>query len=232
MTSATPSFDEWVEYCFTQGYADFRLECGSPGYDEADSRAERFVGLDPRTLAGYLRRLFSAPAALAERYTDGQIAGATWFLFGCASEYFSALRSAVVPPDEQVACMASVATLYTDLYDRICCKRASDPDGEHTNTVEVDMAVYMIWDMDCIAGAIIHPKEAPHLLEPTFAVLDTVLRRCRTSTCQISALHGLGHVHEYHPQRTERMIDAFLAGRRPADWVREYARWARVGRVQ
>jgi hypothetical protein len=232
---STPSFDEWVEYCFTQGYPDFHSEYGSPGYDAVEARTERFVRLDPTVLATYMVQLFRSPGFVADRYSDDQIGDAVWFLFGCASEYFKDLYypySAAISPSLQIDAISAVATLYTDLFDHVCCKRRLDPDGYYTNDLRVDIAVWMIWDMDNIEGAVIFPEKTPHLVEPGFAVLDTVLANCRTSSCQMSALHGLGHIHAYHPQRTERMIDDFLANRPAAEWVREFALTARTGHIQ
>ncbi len=226
--SSTPSFDAWVEYCFTGGYHDFHAGHGSPERCEYERWTE---GLEPPTLAEFVVRLFRSPAFIADRYTDDQIADATWFLFGCASGYFHVLRSDAVPRSLQIEYTASVATLYTELFDRVCCKRGANPDGDYTNDLKVDTAVYMIWDMDCIEGAVMFPESSPHLVEPSFGVLDTVLARCCTSSCQVSALHALGHIHPYHPQRAERMIDAFIASRSVAQWVRNYAEQARRGHV-
>jgi hypothetical protein len=227
-----PTFDEWVEYSFTHGHADFHAKPGSPDYDVSESRAGRFLVLRPEILARFVIRLFRAPAFIADRYDDDQIASAIWFLFGIASEYFHDLRSPAVPRDLQVECISSVATLYTDLFDLVCCRRGTDPEGDYTNESGVDGAVYMIWDMDYIEGAVIFPEKFPHLVEPGFHVLRTILDHCRTSSCQVSALHGLGHIYHDHPHRAEQMIDRFLGNRSVAAWVREYAQAARRGRVQ
>ena len=62
--------------------------------------------------------------------------------------------------------------------------------------------------------------------------------KCITSACRKSALHALGHLIGYHAPtapstvRAKAMIDAFLAKRRPLDWLREYAMQAREGSVQ
>ena len=200
MDEPTPSFEEWETYCFTQGCADFNAKPTHHGYNESELRLERFTTFDPRTLAEYISRLFRNPSALAERYTDDQIGDATWFLFGVASEYFHTLRCAgdaseyvralvcaAVPPDAQIECIASVTTLYAELYHRVCCQHGADPSGCYTNELEVDSAVWMIWDMDCLDAAVLSPKKWPHLIDPCFDVLETILSECRTSTCQMSA---------------------------------------------
>jgi hypothetical protein len=73
--------------------------------------------------------------------------------------------------------------------------------------------------------------QRPHLVEPGFRVIETVLAECRTSSCRISALHGLGHLHDYHGRRVERIIDGFLARPDLPEWLRTYAMKARGGCV-
>ena len=171
------------------------------------------------------------PESIADRYTYNQIADAVWFLFGVASGYFHDVLSDKVEIATQVACMRSVESFYLRLLDRVCCLRAGDPDGQYAGELKVDGAVFMIWEMDCIEGGIMYGEKWPHLVKPGFRVLERVLMKCRTSTCMMSVLHGLGHLHDSHPQQCEGIIDAFLAERRAPDWVRDYACDARTGHI-
>lgn len=240
-THTPPSFDEWVHYCFTHGNDDFRGESGDSKAD-VDERERRFLGIDPVLLAQHLTRLFESPGFIADRYTDAQIAGATWFFFGCASGYFSGMQRAEVPIEAHARCVRSVSKLYTDLYDRVCGRRGTDPDTDLRETVELDCAVYMIWDMSGFGGGAFFPNEYPHLVEPELDVLQAVLDECRTSACLISALHGIGHIYCFNnykgnramARRIRSMIDRFLRERRSAlpQWVREYAEDASDGGVQ
>lgn len=233
-----PTFDEWVHYCLTKGRADFS-GTGEP-VEDYETWERRFHGMDRVLLTEYLTRLFAAPAWLAERYTDDQIADATWFTFGCASGYIGDMRSKSVPAELQVRCMRSIATLYTDLFDRVCGRRGADPDSDLRDAVEIDGAVYMIWDMDNLEGAIMFPEKGPHLVEPGIEILQAVLDRCRTSACLVSALHGIGHIYCIHSyqgskeiaRRLQAMVDEFLAKRSPPEWLCEYAANAREGAVQ
>lgn len=230
---SAPTFDEWVEYCFTQGPRDFAASGAGWSEEDIDPFEEgvnAFERLDPRVLAEYIIRLFRSPAFLADRYAADQIGDGVWFLFGVGSCHFHDVRSDAVPPALQVDCIASVATLYTDLFDRVCCKYGTEPDGKHED--RIDGSVYMIWDMDCIEGAAMFPDEYPRLVEPTFGVLESVLAQCRMSTCLHSALHGLGHLRAHHPERVERIIDHFVANRTMPQWIRDYARDARTGCIQ
>ncbi len=230
-----PSFDEWVHYCFTHGQNDFS---GWGGLGAQDERA-RFLSIDPGTLATYLTRLFESPTFSADKYTDDQIAKATWFLFGIGSAYLGTVRKSPINPALQSRCIRSVATMYTDLFDRVCGTRGTDPDTDLCDKAAIDIAVYMIWDMDQLEGAVMFPDGGP-LREVCIEVLQTILTRCRTSTCLISALHGIGHIYGHSRykgdldlcQRLEGIIDTFLASRSLPEWVREYAALARDGAVQ
>ncbi|MFA9480387.1 hypothetical protein ACERK3_19115 [Phycisphaerales bacterium AB-hyl4] len=226
----TPTFEEWVHYCFTQGYRDFHEDFKGSDHDACAERETRFLGFDSSVLADYIVRLFGNSDSLADGYTDDQIADGVWFIFGVASSYFHVVRDKVDKP-MQVACIKSVESLYLRLFDRICCKRGSDPDGDYINTLKVDIAVHMIWDMDCIEGAVMFKDQYPHLVQPGLMVLENIALKSRTSTCMMSALHGLGHIQHYHPQACKRIIDRFLKMRKAPDWVREYAVQACTGQV-
>ncbi len=223
-----PPFDQWVDYCFTLGQADFHS-----GWDGeiATERGRRFVYMDAPTIFAYMTRLLESPGFIADRYSDKQIGDGTWFLFGVASCFFGEIWSNSVQKRDQVRCIDAILTMYTDLFDHVCCRRAADPNGKHSDNLDIDGAVYMIWDMDSVAASL-HDSHRPDLADAAFGVLEGVLNKCKMSTCIQSALHGLGHAHSWHPQRVERIVDAFLdTGRGPA-WVREYALAARVGHVQ
>lgn len=231
-----PPFEDWVEYCFTRGYADFSGDTDDPD-EVVEELEERFICMDPTALAQHLTRLFKAPSFIADRYSNDQIASATWFIFGCASSYFGTIRSAQIEPELQIGCIRSIATLYTDLFDKVCGRRGSDPDTDLREICRVDGAVCMIWDMDELEGAVMFPEKGPHLVEPGIEVLESVLKQCRTSACLISALHGLGSACCIHrvsgskivAQRLRNIIDEFLVGRDVPEWVREYALSAREG---
>jgi hypothetical protein len=233
MPAEPAAFDAWVHYCFTQGYANFQDR--SHLSDEQALELETRYDPDPVTLAGYLTRLFRSPTFLGDRYTPDQLADGTWYTFGVATQWFSAATRPPVPADAQLDLYASVATLYTQLYDKRCGYNGKEPDTDLSGTVRLDTAVYMIWDMD---GGIDTPlmfpdKKRLHLLEPGFALLRTILTTCRTAACRQSALHALGHLAPYQPARVHPIIDAFLKSRSPAPpWLRDYARQAREGLVQ
>jgi hypothetical protein len=228
--AAVPSFEDWREYCFTHGYADFHGHNDEAGIAE---REERFSRVPPRVLAEYLIRLFEDSRFLRETYTAQQLADGTWFIFGLGSEYFHEVRDPGVPAELQARVYRAMPTMYLEVYDRLCNDQGRSSE-DLSDAAALDIAVYMIWDMDCVEGAVMFPENSPHLVEPGFGVLQTVLDRCSTGACLKGALHALGHLEMYHPERVRTMVDGFLERRRdrlPA-WVVEYALEAREGAVQ
>lgn len=229
---SAPTFDEWVEYCFRQGQADFNTESKSPDYAAVERRRWRYrcdcwleceePQISETRLVQHLIRLFRDPAFLAERFTDDQIGDGTWHIFGCGSMYFRSVWNAAAPA-EQAACISLMPTLYRLLYDPLSCRHGSDPDGHYTNDLRLDVAVYMVWDLDPFEEF----REKPELALLAIDALDCILRASRTATCLASALHGLGHLQPYHKERVQATIDRFLAGRSAPEWVRGYAASAR-----
>lgn len=227
--TAIPSFEEWRDYCFTHR-SENRAQRDRT---QIEPRKRPFIALPAATIAEYLCRLFDDAANLAVRYTPDQLADGTWFVFGIDSEYFKDTREAAVPIDLQVRVFRAMPRMYTDLYDKLCAP-CGTIGKDLSNTDKLEGAVYMIWDMDCVEGAVMFPDENPHLVDPGFDVLQTVLGRCQAGACLTGALHGLGHLQTYHPERVQAMIDRFLADRgdRLPRWLVDYAEGAREGLVQ
>ena len=61
-----PSFDDWVTYCFTRGYADFAGRDRTDPIENVDEVVDaelqdRMLDLDAVLLTEYLIRLFHSP---------------------------------------------------------------------------------------------------------------------------------------------------------------------------
>ncbi|TVS07722.1 MAG: hypothetical protein EA423_03405 [Phycisphaerales bacterium] len=240
-----PDFDAWVEYCFVHGYRDWANWHNDP-FEVADARETEFVwSIDPVVLAEHMIRLFESPAFIADRYSDEQIARAVWFFFSQVSSYFHEIRDcSAIPEPLRDRCIRSVATIYTDLFDRVCGKGPDDSflgKRDYCKAIELlpdlDGAIYMIWDMDSFAYAAIRTDEVDAAFERGYAVLEAALMRCKTSACRLSALHGIGHsvrMFEESPKndRLRALVDRFLAECEVPGWLAEYADCARFGAVQ
>lgn len=220
-------FSRWVNYCFTAGYHEFQGAF-------ADGRFEvqfEYLSIDPVELSSLISQLFESPAVIQERFSRDQIADGIWFLFGVASEYFYKVREKSVPVPQQVRCYRAIKTLCRELLDNLC-RDATEPglSMQAINADKLECAVYMIWDMNYVEGAAMSDGW-PHLVEPCFEVLQAALD-CKSAACKISALHGLGHLAAYHPERVRKMAGRAASNTNLPKWIREYAAAAREGCVQ
>jgi hypothetical protein len=146
-----------------------------------------------------------------------------WFFNGITSSYWRDVRSSEVPKPEQALTVRALGNFYRDFLD-------SYPLGDVPDSNAAESAVYMMWDMDCLEGAAMFPGEE-HLVEPIFEVLGIALR-CQSFSCQRSALHGLGHLQPYHPERVGAEIDRVLRLKRHLHpGLVQYAHQARTGMV-
>jgi hypothetical protein len=213
-----PTFEEWIEFCFS----------GKQKLTDEDT--ERFFLIDGHVLARYFIRLFQDAREVLVGKSEKQIAEGLWLIFGSHSSYWFDIRDKDVDEGLQVQAVRSMVPLYRHYFDLTCDAQGARP-AAHTNDFnDLDGAVYMLWDMNCLEGAAMFPGEE-YLVDPIFEVLETALG-CRTVACQISALHGLGHLQSYHPKRVQGIIDRFLrSGQEAASWVKDYARQARKGMV-
>ena len=227
-------FEAWVEYCFTSGYTDFN---GYSGHYDGDlvaalARHDAFVLVPAATTASHMIRLFEDPRFIVDTYNDQQIGDATWFIFGMAGQCFVRAMSEEVEAFEQVRLLRAIETMYVECFDRVCCMRGTMNDEPCYDFFHVDGAVYMIGDMGGFPSWMRGRGSLSHFVDPILEVLTNILKRCRTSTCHISALHGLGHNVRGHPERIGAIIDRYLTRGDLLDWVRSYAMDARRGAVQ
>jgi hypothetical protein len=96
----------------------------------------------------------------------------------------------------------------------------------------------MFWDVvPLCARSKLRPKKAgtPNNVRIEATCLSVMERSLRVPhvACQESALHGLGHWHDYYPVEVEKIIDAYVylpeSKRRG---LRQYALSARTGLIQ
>jgi hypothetical protein len=182
---AAPSFDEWVEYCFTKGESEFHSKAQRDrSYYAVSSLTVIRPDLFPRSqipldeVARFLVRLFRAPGFIADRFTDDQICDGAWFIFGYGGQYFPYVRRDPVPREIQFAVISSIATLYTELFDHLCCERGTDPDKNYIEEARLDNTVWMLWDMIGFSVPSLDVglfPSVPDLVDTGFDVLETVL---------------------------------------------------------
>lgn len=207
----TVSFEEWLSTIST--------------FDSADEQynvEERFVCLPPLVVSSYLRKLLTNAPVLLEGVSASRLARLIWFFNGVCSSYWHEVRSDEVPKEDQIATVRALGAFYRDFLDAY-------PLGDEKDATPAETAVYMMWDMDCLEGAAMFPGEE-HLVDPIFEVLGIALR-CRSFGCQRSALHGLGHLEQYHEERVHAEIDGALKGTWLHPKLKHYAEQARTGMI-
>ncbi len=204
------SYDDWLLHVFEE----------RPNHDTT-------VLIDDVTIAGFLLRLFSAPAFLFGRYSKRQIADGISRICSINSSWLRDARSQAVPKDMQVQWVRAIATLYRDLFAVACENRLGLPPDDYP----LENAVFLFWDMDCLEGAAMFPEEqhSAHLVDPIFDVLQEILEIDHL-VCKESALHGLGTIQPWQEERVAAIIDRFLAIQSAVtDELKKYAALCREG---
>lgn len=226
-----PSFNEWISYCFRHGNADFweLNQFSDADRIAAQMRTARFLQhLSPIMVSEYLIRFMESPVDATTGVTDDELADGVQFIFGGGSGYVDALFEQGVPADFQRRLYQALPSLYLKLLDPRCTAsrmRSTDP-------TRLDGAVLMLWDMS--GGGLDTPvfdHSRPGLLDAAFESLESILLQSESAACQMSVLHGLGHLHCNHAARSEAIIDWYLRERRPPVELRQFAQLARDGCV-
>ena len=160
----------------------------------------------PPTVVGYYTRLFRDPVPVLSSYDEGQIEQGLWFVVSL--QLGDWLWNEAIPLPARLECIEAMPAMF----------RAFLIDHP------LDTACFMWWDMLRFFG------ESPdhRVQEAMLRALDEVLQ-VPSRHCQLSALHGLGHLE--HEGR-EPIIRRFLAANPDVDdEMREYAEHAIAGDV-
>jgi hypothetical protein len=214
------SFEQWVSFIF-----DHPPE--GPAW-HADPGAPYWNGPAGLT-ADYVTRLFEDPAPVLEGFTDAELNNGLWYLISPGlGEHMLCLDDASLSIDTRLRCVRSCESLFRKLFLPRCSAHLSHRDEPGSNPL--NSVCYMWWDIVPVYGGP-RPEDRAALHEAALDTMATVLDMTSIA-CQESALHGLGHWHSSFPERTEALIDRFLAVHLHAR--REllvYARSARCGCV-
>ena len=193
--------------------------------DEMWSTDLGYAKIPPSVIAKYLERLLTEAQVLCRDIHPRRLGNMIYFFQGRASEYWVDILGEEVSNEQQVLTVRALEPFYTEFLDPYCL----DPNRD--NLEEARNAIYMMWDLDCIESAAMFPG-SEHLVGPILDVLSAALK-CKSFECQKSALHGLGHLEDHHPQRVHLEIDRALNKKghlKPA--LLNYAQDARKGAVE
>lgn len=252
------TFGQWLEFVFNnpvrkrEWYWD----------EDFDSRWEA-LELTDTLIVEYMTQLFLDPEVLKSYSLDQVEQGLWFLIDESSPGHSSEalLKHGAALPD-RVACIHAMSSFFRNFvvavtpgdYDEEKSSAVNDVQGVSYMWWDIfPMRSYMRWH---VQGGVTLPAPLlarleklndgnlksmtdaltieiePEIHEATLKVMTEVLD-LPTELCQLSALHGLGHWHDYHPERVEQIVDAFVQRHndlRPH--VIDYASRARLGRVQ
>jgi hypothetical protein len=161
---------------------------------------------DPQTVIGYYTRLFHHPRPLLSQYDEARLEQGLWFVVG--SQLSEWLWDADIPQNLRVECIEAMPVMFREFLT------------DHP----LDTACFMWWDMLRYFGE----SPDPAIVSTMSLALDEVLR-LPARHCQLSALHGLGHLKH---ESKEGVIRSYLAASLNIDdELRKYAEHAIAGTV-
>ena len=205
---AIPSFDEWLADALTDGKAGSYVD-------------------DSVIVNRYAIRFNYEIADIVSQHGEDRVNKAIWYIYGSVSGYmWDAMEKPLGGKREQF--MDSVSQLYANGFAQFCSDHYGHLDSGPENARPMNSACYMLWDMDGLECPAINGDT--DLLTLSIDVLSNALR-LDSIACNESALHGLGHLADYHRALTSPPIDEFLRRKNLPPEIREYAKAARAGCV-
>lgn len=180
------------------------------GYFLTDLRGETYfecVPSSPEVLVNHLTRLLVNFGQIASRYTLAQVDQGVWGMWGVNLSLHELLFAPPVPLTSRLDCIRSMYHVYSDYVSKL--EREPDPEIETGFYMWWDLILHGFWDSSRRTGCGDASKldaESRVLLDVLFETLTRILA-IPNQTSQLSALHGLGHLH--HP-RTKELIERFI----------------------
>ncbi len=220
------TFDEWLGWLFDHPVRD-------PRWYEDDFAPHWTHREDAEALgtaAEYLCTLFHSSARLLGRYTPAQIDQGMWFLIspGFSSQLF-ALTDHTVSFSLRRRGILAIECLFTDLYASACTAFFGHLDDGPEPPSPLNSSCYMWWDM----APLCRQGEDGGRTDALILRVQSKILRLQSVACVESALHGLGHMAQYYPQRVRAIVDAFLRARSDLpQCLVDYAGAARAGGVE
>jgi hypothetical protein len=185
------SFDEFVSFIFAnETSADWNKQ--PPWYFSLE------VIYDPQSVCAYYLQLFRQPLFLLERYSKAQLEEGFWAIHGGALD--CAVSRVIWDTDVTFAAREECVRSMTDLFKLFF---ATEP-LESSSNMWWDSLCY---DWQCGIRDRERGGEDLRMQNVMFETLAVILR-LDSESCQIAALHGLGHLH--HPG-TAALVHTFLA---------------------
>jgi hypothetical protein len=219
---STFNFDEFVQFFFArevlpdeQQFDYFYRSPSGKQYDGAEASS-------PRTVVGYLTRLFSEFGLIAPRYSMAQVDQGVWGIFGERLHLHDFLWDERIPLPERVACIRSMYSVYADFV-------AKSPAGQVARGFFMwwDLILHWFWCQWGPEGRMTRSGDLSSLSADSRVLLDAMFDTLKrtleidNSGVRSCALHGLGHLH--HPGVRD-LVQKYIDDHR-SDYDAEGLRW-------
>jgi len=179
----------------------------------------------PEHLVMFIAESFERSGELLQRFSDAQVDQGLWFLL--FSDYMAGFGNSAVPLSLRQRGLESFIPLFEGMMVKRCSPHLSHLGEQGANPL--NSSCYMWWDHFRFHGNF----NSAHCFDNDPEILN-VMRRLLTiphDACRESALHGLGHWHNYN-SRASGIIEEFLSlSPDLRSELVEYAQNARLGRV-
>ena len=213
------AFEGWIEWVFAHPVTD-------PEWYLSET-VERWTA-SPVTVVDYITRLFEEAPTHLEAFSDAQADQGLWFLaMGAFTEGLSLLWEDGVLESQRSRCLRSIYTLFERYFAVHCSPPFSDA-GENP----LNMSCYMWWDLLHHHADSPDGRKGSDMDPEVLSTLERILK-LEHDACRQSALHGLGHWHQWRPFEVAEIIQRFLENNpQLTPELRDYALEARSGKVQ
>ncbi|MEZ5691703.1 MAG: hypothetical protein R3D71_08580 [Rickettsiales bacterium] len=191
------SYEEWVEKIFNPLVeGQYYYWDDNRTYSDIDDIISSVDKIE------YLIRLFEHSEDELSMFSDKQVSKGLWYIAG-NSEYTEVWKDDKINERQKKQFIESIYKLFVGCFVNRCERCLGHLDEKGTNPV--NSICYMWWD---ILPIISSKKTDDYLL---FLDIMKKILSINHVACQESALHGLGHWHNSHPEIVEDIIDNYLA---------------------
>ncbi len=216
-TKTNPSYDEWVEYCFTKGLSDFPAP-----HDNSD--VLRFVyEIDPLTLVGHIIRLFEQPEFLLDRYSPDDIGRGVAFIVGVPSEYLAVIYKKQFDDAQRSRVYQAVASLYEHCMDPLTVAEEAGSQTGCNHGSPLQFALFTLWESGGLGWSIVFGKYG-RMQAACFEAMERVLHTCKSIGCRESALCGYAYLGMRFQAESGKAFARYLSKRHQPAWLRRFAR--------
>lgn len=216
-----PRYQEWLRYLFDRPV--------TPNGWFFDTEFSEFEAQESEIVSLFTFTMHHCGSDLLI-YSDAQVRYGLDYIFSnsCSNTVF-ALMSEAVPSAQKLQALASISTLYNDCFAPRCAPVLGHTSSSGANPL--NYICYMLWDTSPLSYWERFQDRQPYY-EAIATIMETALALTNPA-CVESALHGLGHLRAYFPERVSQIIGAYLRHETfVAPALRNYAQMAALGHVQ